>query len=133
MGVKMYRQTGLFFECLDQRIRRLRLTQTRHVFDTEHVGAGGLQFTRQLEVVVERVFTLVGAAQIPGVAQRGLAQFPRLKHGIDGHAHVRCPVERVKDAKHIDARRRRLLHEVPHGVVRVIGIAHGIRRPQQHL
>ena len=47
--------------------------------------------------------------------------------------HVLDPVERIEDAEQVDATRRRLLHEIAHHIVGVVGIAHGIGRTQQHL
>ena len=58
---------------------------------------------------------------------------PALEHRVDRHPHVLDPVERVEDAEHVDAGRRRLLHEVTHHVVGIVGVADRIGRAQQHL
>ena len=110
-----------------------RLAEPGHVLDAEDVRAGGLQLAAHLEVVVERVLGFVGRGQVARVADGRFAQLAGLEHGVDGDAHVLHPVERVEHAEHVDAGGRGLLHEGAHHVVRVVGVAHGVRRAQQHL
>ena len=89
---------------------------------------------RQLDVVVEVYLRLVRVAQVAGVADRRLAQLAGLEHRLDGDAHVRDPVERVEDAEQVDAApRRRCATKKPHDVVRIVGVADGVGRAQQHL
>ena len=74
-----------------------------------------------------------GLLRVAAVADGRLAQPAALEHRIDRHAHVLDPVERVEDAEQIDAGGRRLLHEVAHHVVGIVGVADRIGRAQQHL
>ena len=82
---------------------------------------------------IQRVLLFVRIAQVAAVAQRSLAELARLEHGIDGDAHVLDPVERVEDPEDIDAADGGPRHEETHDVVRIIGVADGVRRAQQHL
>ena len=52
---------------------------------------------------------------------------------LHGHLHARDPVQGVKDAEHIDAPLGGLLHEGPHQIVGIVGVAHQIGAAQQHL
>ena len=62
-----------------------------------------------------------------------LAERAGLEHRVHRHAHVLDPVERVEDAEHVDAAPRRLLHEVAHDVVGIVGVADRVGAAQQHL
>ena len=64
---------------------------------------------------------------------RAFAQRAGLEHRVDRHAHVLDPVERVEHAEQVDAAGRRLLHEVAHHVVGIVGVANRVRAAQQHL
>ncbi len=133
MRVEMDRQAGLFLQRLDQRKRCARLAQPGHVLDAQDVRASALQVARERHVVLEVVLRLARIGEIAGVADRRLAQLARLAHGVDCDAHVLDPVERVEDAEQVDARARRLIDEVAHDVVGIVGVADRIRRAQQHL
>ena len=54
-------------------------------------------------------------------------------HGLHRHLHVGRPVERVEDAKDVDAVGRASLDELPDDVVGIVGVADGVTGAQQHL
>src|SRR5579862_997755 len=73
-GMEVHRQADLVLERLDQLVGGARPAQARHVLDAEHVGAGGLQFAREPEVVREGVLLLRRVTEVAGVTDRRLAQ-----------------------------------------------------------
>ena len=97
------------------------------------MGAGGFQLTGQVEIVFEGVLLFGRVAEIAGVTDRGLAQLAGLEHRVHGVAHVLDPVQGIEDAEDIDPRRRRLVHEVAHHVVGIVGVADAVGGAQQHL
>ena len=58
---------------------------------------------------------------------------PAPDHGFDGDLHVAGIVERIEDAKDVDARLGGVPHELPDHVVGITRVAHGGRGSQQHL
>ena len=112
---------------------RVRLAQPGHVFDGQHVRAHALQFARHLHVIIERILVAARIQDVARVTDRGLADLAGLAHGLHGDLHVRKPVQRVEDAENIDALRGGLADESLDSIVRISGIAYGVRRTQQHL
>ncbi len=76
--VEVHRQADLVLERLDQRVRRARLAQARHVLDAEDVRAGLLELLRHRDVVLEVVLGLARIAQVARVADGGFAQLAGL-------------------------------------------------------
>ena len=125
------------FSALHQRGGRPRPADAGHVLDAEDVHAGLLELLREVDVVLERVLARA-VEQVAGVADRAFAERAGLEHGVDRHAHVLDPVERIEDAEEVDAAlavdaARCLLDEVAHDVVGVVGVADRVRGAQQHL
>ena len=58
---------------------------------------------------------------------------PDLRTASIGNAHVRQPVQRIENAEDVDALTSRFAEELGHDIVGIRGVAHGIRRTQQHL
>ena len=126
-------QPHLLLERLDEYTGRVRLTQSGHVLDPEYVRPHRPQLPGDLDVVSQVVFGLARVAEISRVADRGLAQSTRISNGLDGYPHVVDPIQAVEHAEDVDAGLRRLRDEVAHDIVRVVGVADRVRRPQQHL
>jgi hypothetical protein len=133
VSVEMDGYADLVLQCRDEFTRGARSTQPGHVLDAEDVSAGGLEFTRHPDVVLEIVLGATRVAEVAGVADGRLRQLARCEHGIDRDAHVLHPVERIEDPEYVDAGRSGLLDEVHDHVVRVVLVTDRIRRPQQHL
>ncbi len=132
MGVEMHRQPGFVTQGVYQLARGLRPAHTRHVFEAEDVHAGGLEFARELQVRSEVVLARA-VVNVCGVADRAFAQHAGFQHRVDRHPHVVDPVERIEHAEQVHALLGRLLHEIAHHVVGIVGVAHRVGRTQQHL
>ncbi len=133
VGMEVQRQADFFLQRLDQRADGARFADAGHVFDADDVGAGLLQLSGEVDVVLEVEFRAALVEQVAGVAQGAFAQRTALDDGIHGDTHVVHPVQRVEDTEDVDAVLSRLLHEVAHNVVAVVGIADGVGGAQQHL
>jgi hypothetical protein len=126
MGMEMQGQTDLLLEDADQLMRRARLADTGHVLDANNVRAGFFQLLGEADIVFEVVFAAFAVEQVTGVAQGAFAQRTRFDHRIHGDAHVVDPVQGIENAENINPIFRRLLHEVAHDVVGIIGVANRI-------
>ncbi|MPL71091.1 hypothetical protein SDC9_16859 [bioreactor metagenome] len=133
MGVEVNGQAHLLLQRGDEGAGGGGLEQPRHVLQSEHMGARGLELLRHRDVILQVVFRPLGVQDVAGVADRALADLLGLDHRIHRDAHVLDPVQAVEDAEHVDAGLRRLRHEEPHHVVGIVGIAHPVRGAQQHL
>ena len=133
MGVKMDWQTNLGFQRLDERAGLGGFQQACHVFQPQHMRAGGFQILAHVDVILKVVFRAVRVKDVARVADRALANLAGFDDRIHRHAHVLNPVETVEHAEHIDAGIGRRGHEFLHHVVGVIGIAHPVGGAQQHL
>ena len=133
MGVEVDRQAGLLLQCPDQVIGSRRLQEPRHVLEAENVGPRSLQLAGHLHIVVEIVFRPRRIENVAGIADRRLADLAGLQHRIDGNAHVLDPVERIEDAEDIDPGPGRLIDELDHHIVGIVGVADAVGGAQQHL
>ncbi len=70
---------------------------------------------------------------VAGVADGGFTDLAVLPDRLHGNLHAGGPVERIKNAEDVDSRIGSLFDELLHDVVRIIGIADGVRTAQQHL
>ena len=133
MGVEVDGDAHLVLQRLDQLLSGVGSAQAGHVLDGQDVCAHALQFLGQFDVVLEREGVAAAVEDVSGVAQGPLAQSVRVLHGVHGHAQVGQVVERVEDAEDVHARGSRMLHESGHHMIRVVGIAHRIGTPEEHL
>ena len=131
MRMEVDGQINSLFESRHQPVGRFRFQQTRHVLDTEDVGAHFLQFTGHGNVILQVV--LAAGQDIPRVADGRLGYLAGAQDGVDGHPHALQPVEAVENAEHVDAAICRLGDEAAHHVVGVVGVAHGIGGAEEHL
>ena len=131
--MEMNRQAHLLLERRHQLAGGGRFAQARHIFDAKDMGAGLFKFFRHRDVVLQRVFLFIGIGEIAAVANCGLAQATGLADLVDRDPHILDPVQAIEDAEHIDARIGRLLDEIAHHVVGIVGVADRVGRAQQHL
>jgi hypothetical protein len=97
------------------------------------MGARIAQRLAHIDIVFEVVFRPLRVEDIAGITDRALADAAGLDHRIHRHAHVLDPVQAVEHAEHVDAGLGRLLDEEPDHIVGIVGVAHPVRRAQQHL
>ena len=133
VGVEVDGQANLLLQGPHQLGGGARLADAGHILDAENVCAVLLQRLRHFQVIGQIELGPRGVEEIAGVADRALADRAGLDHGIHRHPHIVDGIQRVEDAENIDAFLGRLLHEIAHDVVGVIGVAHRIGRAQQHL
>ena len=127
------RDVNLLAQLPDQHLRGVGARQPGHVLDAQDVRAHVAQLAGHRDVVVEVVLRARGVQQVAGVADGGFADRVRLEHGLHRDDHVLDAVEGVEDAEDVDALARGLQHELPHDVVGVARVAHGVGGAQQHL
>ena len=133
MGMEVYGQPDLLTQHPHEFGRRTRTAHPRHVLNAQHMATSLFQLAGQVHVIGQVVLGPRGVEDVGRVAERALADGAGLAHCIDGHPHVLDPVERIEHPEHIDALRSSLLHEVAHHVVGIVGIAHRVGCPQEHL
>ena len=133
VGVEVDRQPHRLAERLDELLRRVRLEQAGHVLDGEDVRPELFQLLGERDEVVEVVLGPLRVEDVAGVADGRLGDAAGFADGLDPQPQVRHPVERVEDSEHVDAGLGRLPDERLDDVVRVVGVADGVGRPQQHL
>ena len=133
VGVQVDGQAHLVLEGRDQLLGRIGLEQAGHVLDAQQMGAPLLQLLGHVHIVFEGIFIPLGVQNVAGVADGGLAELALLEDLVHGHLHAGEPVQRVEDAEHVDAAAGGLLDELPDQVVGVVGVAHGVGAPQEHL
>ena len=97
------------------------------------MGPHALVLSRQIQVVIQGVFSLGRVLNVAGVTERRFHDLARLAHLVHGHLHVFGPVEAIEYPEHIDARGGGFLNEKPDHIVRVVLVAHRVGGAQQHL
>lgn len=95
----------------------VRLEQTGHILDTEDVDALLDELGNEVQVVLEGVFGLLGAGDIPAVAHDGLDDTTCLLSSVDTQLHVLEVVQRVEDTEDVETILDSLLGELVDGVV----------------
>ena len=93
----------------------------------------GFKLSRKIKVIVQVVLGALWVTEIAGEADGTLHQLTGLARRINGHTHILNPVERIEYPEDIDTAGRSLFNKIPHDVVGIIGVAHGVRGTQQHL
>ena len=97
------------------------------------MGAPLLQLLGQVYIVLEGVFILFGVEDVTGVADGSLGHFACGGYFFQGQLHAGNPVEGVEHPEDVNAASCRLPDEFLDDVVRVVGVAHGVCAPNQHL
>ena len=129
----MNRYAHFLLQCTDQFIRRLRLQQAGHILDSDNVCSALLKFLCHPDIILQIIFVPAGIHDVAGVAQRRLCDLALVQHLVQRDFHSRNPVQRIEDAEHVDTALRRLLHELPDDIVRIIFVPHRVRAADQHL
>mmetsp|Transcript_5186 Transcript_5186/g.20130 ORF Transcript_5186/g.20130 Transcript_5186/m.20130 type:complete len:237 (-) Transcript_5186:1805-2515(-) len=117
----------------DQHRRRARLQQTSHVLHGEHINTVLNELGREVDIIVQRIFSLLRIAHVTSVANCRFNDAVGVAHGVDAKHEVIFVVERVKNAENIDTRLARLVHEALHDVVRVRSITDRVGAAKKHL
>ena len=92
-----------------------------------------LELARQIDVILEVVLGAIRVEDVSRVTDGRFADRAGFDDGVDRHAHIGDPVERVENAEHVNSRVGGLFHEGPYDVIGVVRVTDGIRGPQQHL
>jgi len=122
--VEVDRQADLVAESLHQHAGCVRLAQTGHVFDGQHVGSHLLELFGAIHIVLEVVLRPLRVEDVACVADRRFTYGIGLLYGFHGDPHVGNPVERVEDTKDIHPRGGRFSHTELDHVVGIVRIAH---------
>ena len=134
MRVKVNRQAHFVAQGREKPRGRIRFAQSAHVLDAQNVRAHLFQFFGQANVILQRIFIALRIEDVAGVADGRLAHFVRfIANRLDRKLHVGQPVQRVENAKNIDALFRGLQNEGLDRVVRIRRIPYAVGRAKQHL
>ena len=104
----------------------LGLQQTGHVLDGQDVDSLSDELVDKVEVVLQRVFGLLGVGDITGVAHNGLDDTSSLLGSIDSKLHVFNVVERVEHSENVESVFNSFLAEVVDGVVGVRSVTNRV-------
>ena len=133
VGVELDGDADLLLQRGDQLLGGVGLQNTGHILDGQHMSAAMLQLLGHLHIVVQRVFVSLGIQNVAGVADGSLTDLALIEHLVHGDFHAGDPVQGVEHPEHIDAGTCGFLDEFPDNVIGIVGIAHGVGAPQQHL
>lgn len=132
--VDVNRQVGVVLsDGRNERRRGSRLEETGHVLDGEDVDALLDELVDEVEVVLERVFGLLGVGQVTRVADGSLDDSAGLLGSVDTELHVLDKVERVEDSEDVETGLDRPLAELVDGVVRVRRVTDGVGSSDERL
>ena len=87
---------------------------------------GLFEFGGQLGVIFEIVFRARRIEDVARIADRRLAEFVLLTHGVHRHPHVLHPVQAVEDTEQVDAAGGCLTDIILHHVVGVVLVSHAV-------
>ncbi len=123
MGVQVHGQVEALAQRGHQRARRRSPEEAGHVLDAECVRAEVLELLGQIDVPVDAV------NRADRVADRGLRVFAAGFHFANRPIDVSDVVERIEDAKDVDAVGGGPFNEPLEHVVRIVAIAHEVLAP----
>ena len=124
--VEVDRNADFLLERFDELLSRVGFAEPGHILDGQDVGAHLFQLFGERDVIVEIVFGAAAVEDVAGVANGRFADRPALLDRLHGHPHVGDPIERIENAKQIDAGPGRLADELFDDVVRIVRIADGV-------
>ena len=131
--VKMNRDADFIAQGLDQLRSGVGLAQAGHVLDRQDVRAHLFERLGRFDVVFQVELRAFRVEKVAGKANRRFADAAVLDHGVHRDLHIRNPVQRIEHTENIDAPLDRFLHEDIDDIVRVIRVADGVARAEQHL
>ena len=111
----------------DQFVGHIGLQQSRHVFDTEGIGAHALYLPRHIQPTVD---VMHGAESI---GHRPLGMFLLLAHSLDRPLKIARIVHGIEDPKYIDTVDCGSLYEFVNHIIGIMTIAQDILTSEQHL
>src|SRR5882762_2697481 len=85
------------------------------------------------DVIFERIFWAARVENVAGVANGRFADRASFEHSINGHAHVFDGVERIENAKDVDALSVRFAHEFFDYIIGIGRIANSVCAAEEHL
>ena len=133
VGVEMDGDADLPFKGGDQLFGGVGLEQAGHILDAQDVRPPLFQLLGHIDIILQGVLVPFRVQNVAGVADGGLADLVLLEDLVHGHFHAGDPVEGVEDAENVNAGAGRLPDEFPDEVVWVVGVAHGVGPPEEHL
>ncbi len=133
VGVEVDGNAHLLLEGLHQLLGGVGLQESGHILDAQDVGPSALQLLGHVHIVGNGVAVPFGVQNIASVADGRLADLALVEDLVYGHFHTGDPVEGVEDAEYVNAAAGGLLHKGADQIVRIVGVAHGVGAPEQHL
>src|SRR6266404_6296655 len=109
--MKMNGNIDFFAKSANELKSRVRLAQAGHVFDGQEMRPELFELLGHGDVIVERIFWAARIENVAGVANGRFADRAGFEHRIDSNTHVFDRVERIEDAKDVDALSVRFAHE----------------------
>src|SRR5882762_3088935 len=111
----------------------VRLAQAGHVFDGQEMRPQLFQLLGHGDVIFERIFWAARIENVACVANGRFADRTGFEHRIDSDTHVFDRVERIENAKDVDALDARFAHEFLDDVIGIGRIAHSVCAAEEHL
>ena len=125
LHVNRYVEAG--FESADQVVRHIRFEQTRHVFNTQAMGAHVFNLLGQVDPQINRVY------RADRVRNGALGVLVHRQSGLYGRLQVAHVVHGVEYTEYIHAVDRSALNKFAHHIVCVVAVAEDVLAAEQHL
>src|SRR6267154_428043 len=124
--MKMNGNIDFFAKSANELKSRVRLAKAGHVFDGQEMRPEIFELLGHGDVIFERIFWAARVENVAGVANGGFADRASFEHSINGHAHVFDGVERIENAKDVDALSVRFAHEFFDYIIGIGRIANSV-------
>ena len=133
MRVKVDRDADFAAESLHQFECCIGLAEPGHIFYSEEVRAQFFQLLGHRDVILERIFWTAFVENVAGIANGGLANGACFERCIDRDAHVFDGIERIENAKDVDALGMCFADEFGDEIVGIGSVADGVGAAKKHL
>src|SRR5712672_3207222 len=124
--MKMNGNIDFFAKSANELKSRVRLAQAGHVFDGQEMRPELFQLLGHGDVIFERIFWAARVENVAGVANGRFADRASFEHSINGHAHVFDRIERIENAKDVDALSVRFAYEFFDDIIGIGRIANSV-------
>ena len=131
--MEVNRQIDSIFQGRNEVVRCFRFEEAGHIFNSNDIGTGILQFFCHLDIVVEVIFRTGRVENIAGIAKSYFGNLACFTNGLYRFIHVIETVQAVEDTEDVDTVFRREFDEVLDDVIGVARIAYGVGTTDQHL
>src|SRR5258707_7910932 len=131
--MKMNGNIDFFAKSANELKSRVRLAKAGHVFDSQEMRPELFQLLGHRDVILQRIFWAAWVENVARVANGGFADRASFEHSVNGDAHVFDGVERIEDAKDVDALSVRFAYEFFDDIIGIGRVAHSVCAPEQHL